>query len=174
MQLDSLPAQILLATARQGGSAAELRCLALLARASAGLAIQAAMQRDLARSGLTEPGFGILSVLLAHDPEALLRSDLAVAAGLSPMRTDDALTRLEMSQLVQRHRDAGDRRLVWLHLTEAGRTQITDALQRYVAGSALVTESLNEQELAASIEISARLRQGAARLSVGTLISTVN
>lgn len=174
MQLDSLPAQMLLATARQAGSAAELRCFALLARASTGVAIQAAMQRDLARSGLTEPGFGILSVLLAHDPEAVLRSDLAVAAGLSPMRTDDALTRLEMSRLVQRHRDAEDRRLVWLHLTDAGKTRITGALRRYVTGSVLVTESLNEQELAASIEISTKLGQGAARLSVEPLISAAN
>ncbi|HEY4246335.1 MAG TPA: hypothetical protein VGM64_05725 [Lacunisphaera sp.] len=174
MQLDSLPAQTLLATARQSGSAVELRCLALLARASAGMAIHVAMQRDLARSGLTEAGFGILSVLLAHDPESVLRSDLAVAAGLSPMRTDDALTRLEMSRLVQRHRDAADRRLVWLRLTNGGRTQITDALQRYVTGTALITESLNEQEVAASIGISAKLREGAARLSAGPVISTAN
>jgi DNA-binding MarR family transcriptional regulator len=162
---------MLLTTARHAGPTAELRCLALLACVSAGAAIHAAMQRDLARSGLTEPGFGILSVLLAQDPEAVLRSDLAVAAGLSPMRTDDALTRLEMSRLVQRHRDAGDRRLVWLRLTDAGKTRITDALRQYVAGTALATESFNEQEFAASIEISAKLRQGAARLSADPLIS---
>jgi DNA-binding MarR family transcriptional regulator len=174
MELNSLPAQTLLATARQVGSAAELRCFALLARASTGLAIQAAIRRDLARSGLTEPGFGILSVLLAQDPEAVLRSDLAGAAGLSPMRTDDALTRLEMSRLVQRHRDAGDRRLVWLRLTDTGRTQIADALQRYVTGCALVTESLNEQELATSIEVSAKLRQGATQLSADPLIPTAS
>lgn len=174
MQPDSLPAQMLLAAARQAGSATELRCLALLTQASASRAIQAAMQSVLARGGLTEPGFGILSVLLAQDPAAVLRSDLAVAVGISPMRTDDALTRLEMSRLVQRQRDKDDRRLVWLRLTGAGRAQITDAIQRYVAGIAAVTESLNEEELTTSIEISAKLRESAARLSIGALIPLAN
>jgi len=130
VQLDSITAQTLLASAREAGLEAEMRCLALLAHGATGQALHAAFQLELARSGLTEPGFGLLSVLYAHDPELTLRSDLAVTAGLSPMRTDDALTRLEMSRLVRRHRDAKDRRLVWLTLTDAGREQVSGALHR--------------------------------------------
>ena len=174
MQLDSLPAQTLLAAARQAGSAPEIRCIALLAQAATGYALHSAFQRELARCGLTQSGFDILTVLLAHEPEAVLRSDLAVAAGLSSMRTDDALIRLEMSQLVQRKRDGQDRRLVWLRLTDAGREQVTEALRRYVAGASLVTEAMEERELSASIAISGKLRLGAARLSLEPAFSTAN
>jgi DNA-binding MarR family transcriptional regulator len=88
------------------------------------------------------------------------------------MRTDDALIRLEMSQLVRRQRDGQDRRLVWLRLTDAGREQVTEALRRYVAGASLVTEAMEEPELSASIAISGKLRLGAARLSLEPTLST--
>ena len=160
MQPDTSPAQILLATARQAGPAAELRCRALLERSASSDALRAALQGELARGGLTESGFRVLAVLRAHAPAAVRRAAVAVAAGLPSPHATDALTRLEMSHLVQRERDARDRRLVWLRLTPAGAEQIDAAIRRYVAGIVAVTESLAEPELAACIATSEKLRAG--------------
>lgn len=165
MNFDQLPAQLLLATAHDAGADTALRCRALLERAATGRELQAAFRGELARAGLTEPGFAVLAALCAQESNALLRSDLPVAAGLSPIRATDALTRLEMSGLVRRHRDPQDRRLVWLRLTPAGQQVGRDALRRCLAAAATVTAPLDAHELEASLTISAKLRQGAGRLA---------
>lgn len=165
MHLASLIAQLVLASAEQTGPDAALRCRALLERAATGHALRAALQRELAQAGLTESGFAVMGALRAREPRPVLRSDLGVLAELSPMRATDALTRLEMSGLVQRHRDEADRRLVWLRLTPEGHARIVEALRRYVAAAGSVTESLGAPELETSIEISRQLGAGAARLT---------
>ncbi len=165
MHPDSIPAQTLLAAARQESPAAELRCRALLSRSVSVHETRAALQGELARCGLTESGFAVMAVLYAHEPGPVLRSDLGLAAGLSPMRTTDALTRLEMSRLVRRQRDSQDRRLLWLRLTPEGVERTALALRRYVAGAGLATESLDEQELTACLTTSDKLRAGAALLA---------
>lgn len=159
------PAQTLLAAARREGGSAERQCELLIEHAAADGAIRAAFQRELAQGGLTESGFAVASVLLGHEPESLLRADLAVEAGLSVMQATSALTRLEMSGLVRRQRDAVDRRLVWLRLTPEGKAKVTAALRRYVKGAAVVAAALDEVDLTASLNLSAKLRKGAALLA---------
>jgi len=160
MHPDTLPAQILLAAARQAGPVAELRCRALLERAACSDALHAALQRELARGGLTESGFRVLAVLRAHAPAPVRRPEVEAAAGLAPQHAADVLTRLEMSHFVRRHLDGRDRRLVWLRLTPAGEAQIDTAIRRYVAGVMAVTEPLAEPDLAACLTLSEKLRTG--------------
>jgi DNA-binding MarR family transcriptional regulator len=165
MHLDALPARTLLAAARRDGDDAELRCRALLAQAASERDLQSAFQCELARGGLTASGFAVAAALFAHEPAAVLRADLPTATGLSTMRADDALARLEMSQLVRRERDPQDRRLIWLRLTPAGRERIAGAIDRCVAAARRATAGLSTAELTASLAVSGKLRAGAAHLS---------
>lgn len=165
MHPDALPARTLLAAARRDGDDAELRCRALLAQAASERELQSAFQCELARGGLTASGFAVAAALFAHEPAPLLRAGLATAAGLSALRADDALARLEMSQLVRRERDPRDRRLIWLRLTPAGRERITGAIRRCIAGARRATAALSTAELTASLSVSGKLRAGATDLA---------
>jgi DNA-binding MarR family transcriptional regulator len=149
MPADILITQLLLATARRKGPAVELRCRAVLERVTSGRELHTALQRELAGGGLTESGFRVMAALFAREPEALLRSVLAGATGLTPVRADDALLRLEMSGLVCRQRDVRDRRVVWLRLTAGGLAQAADVVQRFVAG---VTRLPRDTAAAAGLE----------------------
>ena len=111
----------------------------------------------------------MLTVLRASEPNAVLRSDLGSAAELSPMRTDDALSRLEASQLVQRTRDPADRRMILLRLTAAGRDQVERALDRYVSAAATVTQEIDDADLTAGLNVSEKLRRGASSLNAEKL-----
>lgn len=168
MHPDSLITDFLLAAARREGPAAELRCRAVLERAACACALHDALRRELACGGLTESGFKVLTVLRAREPEAVLYAAVATAAGLTPARTADALTRLEMSRLVWRQRDASDRRRVRLRLTAAGSNLVNDAVRRCVTGVVAVTESIDGPELTACLTISEKLRAGLTRLNHAT------
>jgi len=157
--------EILLSAARTSGPTEELRCQALLEYASTTQLLQTALQRDLARAGLTEPGFKILATLRASESEALFRSDLGSATGLSPMRVENAVSRLETSHLVDRQRDPADRRLVWLRLTPTGRERVDHALRHYVATVTKVMRFLDLTDLSACLDSSAKIRGGTVALS---------
>lgn len=165
MPPDSPLSLALLAAARRDGNAAELRCRMLLERANASRAWQVALQHALARAGLTEAGFAVLTVLLARHPEAIPRTHLAAAAELSPTRTADALLRLELSGLIERARDGQRGRAFALRLTAAGAKQIATALRSYVQAAKAVTGQLAPEEVASAIATSAKIQHGAARVA---------
>jgi DNA-binding MarR family transcriptional regulator len=165
MNLDSPTAQTVLATARRENAAAERRCRALFEWSAASRALHAALQRELARAGLTETGFAVLAMMFANRPRPVLRADLRIGAGLSPARMNDALIRLELSGLVQRRRDPRDRRLAWLQLTSRGAGRIAAALKRYVSAAEVATGRLDRHEIEISLVLSGGLRAGAARLA---------
>jgi DNA-binding MarR family transcriptional regulator len=152
--------KLLLAAAREAGPREELSCLALLEYASTTQSLQTGLQRELAHAGLTESGFAILAAIRACKSEALFRSDLGSATGLPPMRVESAVSRLETSHLVDRHRDLADRRLVLLRLTPLGRERVDHALTHYVATLAKVTRFLDLTELSACLDLSVKIRGG--------------
>lgn len=152
--------RLLLAAARTSGPKEELSCQALFDYASTTQSLQTALQRDLARAGLTEPGFSILATLRASESEALFRSDLGSATGLSPMRVEHAVSRLETSHLVDRQRDPADRRLVILRLTPTGRERVDHALRHYVATVVQVMRFLDLADLSACLDLGVKIRGG--------------
>jgi DNA-binding MarR family transcriptional regulator len=158
-------AKILLSAARKSGPREELRCQALVDYAATTQLLQTTLQRDLARAGLTEPGFAILAALRASESEALFRSDLGSATGLSPMRLENAMSRLETSHLVDRQRDPADRRLVWLRLTPMGRERVDHALGCCVATVTKVMRFLDLTDLSACLDLAAKIRGGTVALS---------
>jgi DNA-binding MarR family transcriptional regulator len=165
--MTSTVSNTLLAAARKSGSTEELRCQALLEYAATTQAFQTALQRDLALAGLTEPGFAILATLRASKEQALYRSDLGSVTGLSPMRVESAVSRLETSRLVDRHRDPADRRLVLLRLNAMGRERLEHALRQYVVTVTNIMGSLNPADLSACLELSEKIR-GGATASIGS------
>jgi DNA-binding MarR family transcriptional regulator len=153
--------KILLAAARKSGPQEALRCQVLLDYASTTQSLQTAVQRDLALAGLTEPGFAILAAMRASESEELFRSALGSATGLSPMRVENAVSRLETSHLVDRHRDTADRRLVLLRLTPMGREQVDQALGHYVATVTKIMRFLDLTDLSACLDLGVKIRGGA-------------
>jgi MarR family transcriptional regulator, organic hydroperoxide resistance regulator len=83
----------------------------------------------LAQTGLriSPAGLGVLRVLLAGD--GLKSSDVAARGWSSPGTLTSVVDRLVREGYVQRRQDPGDRRVVRLYLTDAGR----QACERYAA-----------------------------------------
>lgn len=153
--------KILLAAARKCGPKDELRCQVLLGYTAATRSLQIALQHGLARAGLTEPGFAILAALRATESETLFRTDVGSATGLSPMRVEHAVSRLETSHLVDRQRDPADRRLVLLRLTPMGRERVDAALRHYLVTITKVLRFLDPADLTACLDLGAKIRDGA-------------
>ena len=152
--------KILLAAARKVGPREELNCQAMLEYAATSRTLQTVLQRELAHAGLTEPGFAILAALRTSESETLFRSDIGPATGLSPMRVENAVSRLETSRLVDRQRDPAERRLVLLRLTSAGRERVDHALAHYVSTITQVMRFLDPAELSAVLDLGVKIRGG--------------
>jgi len=86
---------------------------------------------ELREAGLTESQFGVLEALLHLGP--MCQKDLAAKI----LRTSGNLTtvvdNLERDGLVVRHREARDRRVVTVHLTDKGRRLKSDVFPRHVS-----------------------------------------
>jgi DNA-binding MarR family transcriptional regulator len=78
---------------------------------------------------ISPAGLGVLRVLLADD--GLKSSDVASRGWSSPGTLTSVVDRLVREEYVQRRRDPGDRRVVRLYLTDAGR----QACERYFAAA---------------------------------------
>lgn len=73
-------------------------------------------------SGLNQTQFGVLEALLHLGPQ--MPSQLAQKHLMSPNNMTSVLDGLERMALVERRRCREDRRVLWIHLTEAGRERI--------------------------------------------------
>lgn len=96
---------------------------------SAAEAVKATL-RD--RLGLSEGRFAALVALFARDPSPITSADLATHAGVSRSAITDVLDRLEADQLILRHRDTVDRRIIYVSITPVGRAEVDAALTRFL------------------------------------------
>ena len=96
-------------------------------------------------SGLSSPRLSALSVIVMAGPVTL--GDLAAAEQVRPPTMSRLVTALERDGLVLRESDAGDRRLVRVRATAAGRRGLARGRTRRVALLARQLESLSEREL---------------------------
>lgn len=78
------------------------------------------MESNLAPS-LTEGQFTLLEFLLSHDP--VKPSDLIQYLSTTPAAITTLLDRMERNELIVRERDLDDRRIVWIRITEKGKTE---------------------------------------------------
>lgn len=124
-------------------TATALKLWIVLSRATA--AVQAHVEADIARHGLTPAEFGVLEALYHKGP--LLLGDVQRRTLISSGGTTFLVDRLEKRQLVERRLCATDRRARYAALTEQGRALMTDifpahaeAVRRAVAGLGLADQ----------------------------------
>ncbi len=111
----------------------------------AGKIVVARLEPRLTALGLTINQFGVLEAILHKGPLThgeLVRKVLTSAGNLS-----DVIDKLARRGLVTRVRDAADRRLVRVELTEAGRTLIADLFPQHAQDIAEAMQGLDRDEL---------------------------
>jgi MarR family transcriptional regulator for hemolysin len=111
----------------------------------AGKAVNRAFNDALAQAGGTVPVWLILNTLVRETPESQL--DLARAVGIEGPTLTRHLDGLEEDGLVERHRDADDRRTVRVEPTEAGRRLHAELLEAVIEFNRRLTAGLGEREL---------------------------
>lgn len=124
-------------------TATALKLWIVLSRATA--AVQAHVEADIARHGLTPAEFGVLEALYHKGP--LLLGDVQRRTLISSGGTTFLVDRLEKRQLVERRLCATDRRARYAALTEQGRALMAEifpthaeAVRRAVAGLGLADQ----------------------------------
>lgn len=116
--------EILQLIAPQPGGPHELRYRAILRLLLLGEKIHGALRHRLAGQGLTLEGFQTLAALRHIDPAPASVTVLAEKIETPRTLLNHTLTRLELSGLIVRERDATDRRVVWIRLSALGRNTI--------------------------------------------------
>ena len=124
-------------------TATALKLWVVLSRATA--AVQAHVEADIARHGLTPAEFGVLEALYHKGP--LLLGDVQRRTLISSGGTTFLVDRLEKRALVERRLCATDRRARYAALTEQGRALMAEifpahaeAVRRAVAGLGLADQ----------------------------------
>lgn len=95
---------------------------------------------------LTDAQLTVLELLQERD--AMKPSDLAPHLATSPAAVTMLLDRMEKHELIVRERDASDRRIVWVSITETGKEEAarglkirSDFLRKRLIRSPLITNS---------------------------------
>jgi len=107
-------------------------------------AVNARTSQHFTAAGLTVSQFGVLEALYHGGP--LCQRDLAKKILKSTGNITMVIDNLEKRQLVQRERDAEDRRFITIKLTGAGRELISSIFPRQVAAILAEMESLTAAE----------------------------
>jgi MarR family transcriptional regulator, 2-MHQ and catechol-resistance regulon repressor len=127
------------------GTAEERRALDLfikLMRAADSVAARTGCA--IATAGLTPSQFGVLETLYHLGP--LMVSQLAEKHLKSPNNFTTVIDNLERQGLVRRERDQQDRRVVRVHLTDAGRDRVAHALLPFVQSVVATMQPLTADE----------------------------
>ena len=133
------------------GSAAESQALDTYIKLRR--AVNAVNQREgeqMRNAGLTESQFGVLEALLHLGP--LCQRELAAKVLKSAGNMTTVVDNLQRRGLVERKREAEDRRVVTVSLTDRGETVIRDAFPRVVTalvGAFSVLTADEQKQLAA-------------------------
>jgi MarR family transcriptional regulator, 2-MHQ and catechol-resistance regulon repressor len=98
----------------------------------------------IAAAGLTPSQFGALETLYHLGP--LMVSQLAEKHLKSPNNFTTVIDNLERQGLVRRERDQQDRRVVRVHLTDAGRDRVAHALLPFVQSVVATMQPLTADE----------------------------
>jgi DNA-binding MarR family transcriptional regulator len=118
-----------------GVTGAELEISKRAARLAA--LLNAPVETELARLGLTKAEYDILAVLRsAGDPYRLRPSVLAQRLALTSGGTSNALRRLAGAGLIERDPDPSDARSSWVRLSPAGAERVEQAVRAASAAQA--------------------------------------
>lgn len=127
------------------GSAKEVRALdSYIKLVRATEAVNARTSQNFAAAGLTVSQFGVLEALFHGGP--LCQRDLAKKILKSTGNITMVIDNLEKRQLVQRERDAEDRRFITVQLTDAGRQLISSIFPEQLAAIMAEMGTLTDEE----------------------------
>lgn len=127
------------------GSEKEVRALNSYIRlVRATEAVNARTGHSYAAVGLSVSQFGVLEALFHGGP--LCQRDLAKKILKSTGNITMVIDNLEKRRLVQRERDAADRRFITIHLTDEGRKLISSIFPQQVAAILAEMGMLTDQE----------------------------
>jgi DNA-binding MarR family transcriptional regulator len=132
MQTETLPVRTLLNIARARNEGHEARCALVFSLITTGRLMRYELQRVLAMQGLSELKFCTLMVLHALDPEPSTPADIAHHTDVSRSAITDVLDQLETRRWLIRRRDRDDRRIIYVHLTAAGREQVSQLIPPFL------------------------------------------
>jgi len=104
------------------------------------------MDAELAPN-LTGGQLQVLELMMAHEP--MKPSDLLPYLETTPAAITTLLDRMERGGLVRRERDASDRRIVWVSMTDKGRAEAERGLKvrSDIVGRSLERLSLHNRQL---------------------------
>lgn len=111
-----------------GSKDAQRALNAYIALMRASDSVSARVHRHLAETGLSISQFGVLEILYHLGP--LSPRDLCAKLLRSSGNVTLILDNLEKRELIRRERDQRDRRMVTIHLTEAGQALISEVFPR--------------------------------------------
>lgn len=107
-------------------------------------AVNTRTSQNYAQAGLTVSQFGVLEALYHGGP--LCQRDIARKILKSTGNITMVIDNLEKRQLVQRERDAEDRRFITIRLTEAGERLIATIFPGQVSAIVAAMSPLSEEE----------------------------
>lgn len=162
MQRRSFIVQTLLAVARQRAAFDEQRCRLVLELIETTETVKSSLR---AHVGLPEGRFGALVSLFASDPSPVSSAELAEHTGISRSAITDVLDRLEADHFVARHRDTVDRRIIYVTLTDSGRTAIDAAIGRLLETADRSAGHIVPERIENLLAALAQLRDGATALT---------
>lgn len=108
--------------------------------------VTARAHKHLSQENLTFGQFAVLEALFHLGP--LCQKDLAGKILKSPRNITMIVDNLERRGLVRRRRDPGDRRFLYIHMTDEARSLFERVLPRHVAALTKEFEVLSADELA--------------------------
>ena len=170
MAVETLVLRTLLTVARQRDGLDESRCRFVLEFLDAAGSVDGVLQRQLAELGLTEHKFSVLVALFALDPAAATPADLSVHTGVTRSAMTALLDALEARGLVRRRRDTRDRRVVYVELSDAGRTAANTALMAYLRAADMLAQPVPPADQAAMRQGCASLHECAAQFPSASLL----
>ncbi len=159
---ESIAARTLLTIARQRKGLDPDRCRLVFAHLDIALALQAGLQRVLARHQLSDRQFAALVVLFALEPELVPASVLAAHAAVSRPAITEALDHLEQRGLAKRARNQRDRRMVGVRITQRGRKTVDEALVDYLHAAGRIARFIEPAVHPPLLALYLRLQEGAA------------
>jgi len=108
-------------------------------------AVLARVEKRLAAEGLTLTQLGVLEAVLHRGP--LTQRQLGRKVLTSPGNLTDVLDKMEKRGLVRRLRDAADRRMVRVDLTDAGRSLVEQLFPLHAGDIAAAMSGLDSADL---------------------------
>jgi DNA-binding MarR family transcriptional regulator len=148
---------MLVRIARQSHLGDPEACTTVLALLSTSRLLHQHFQRVLAQLELSEVKLTTLVSLYALDPEPSTPADLAFHSQVSRATMTDTLEAMCDRNWIVRERARTDRRMLYIHLTDAGRTLVEQAVIPFLTTVNLCAQVLTRNERAAALRICTHL-----------------